>query len=129
MVSSTIPAWIQALGALVVAGAIVGGFYHRQFVQPAEETADTAMSRANEALDVAESTQDRVDNLDDDLRESLEELSANVNDLVEGMERQRREARGTSYQLYVLAEAINESDEAPDVPVPDEDDFLRGGGD
>lgn len=124
--AGTLPAWIQAAAAVAVTLGAGVGAYHRWMVQPIAEQAETAMSKAETAHDTAEDASDQIDSLDDDLRESLDNLSDTLDDLVDGLENQRREARGRSYQLYVLSKAINEAEETPDVPVPDEEDFLRG---
>lgn len=113
MPGGSIPAWIQAGAATLMFGGLVSGTYHRFVVAPAREDAEVAKTTAREA-------KAKADGLDNDLRETLEELSG-------GVERLERESRGHSYQLYVLSKAINEHEEMPDVAVPDEDDFLRGG--
>lgn len=126
MVGTALGAVEVAVGLLTIVG-IVGGAYHRFAIVPVQTEADDAMSTAREAKQLAESNRDELDALDEDLRQSLDELSSSVAELVDGMEQQRREYRGQSYQVYLLAKAMNESDSTPDVPVPDEDEFLRGG--
>jgi hypothetical protein len=126
--AGTLPAWIQAFTALAVAVGAGVGAYHRWMVLPVKEQADSAMSKAKSAHETAGDAADEIDALDDDLRDSMDDLTGTLDELVDSLENQRREARGRSYQLYVLSKAINESEETPDVPVPDEEDFLRGGG-
>lgn len=126
--AGTLPAWIQAVAAVTVTLGAGVGAYHRWMVRPVKQQAESAMSKASTAHATAEDAAQQADALDDDLRESLDGLRDTLDDLVDSLETQRREARGRSYQLYVLSKAINEADETPDVPVPDEDDFLRGAG-
>lgn len=127
--AGTLPAWIQAFAALAVTVGAGVGAYHRWMVQPIKQEADSAMSKATAAHSKAEDASEDIGSLDEDLRESLDGLTGTMDDLVHALEEQRRESRGRSYQLYVLSKAINEAEETPDVPVPDEEDFLRGGGD
>lgn len=126
--AGTLPGWIQAAAAVAVTFGAGVGAYHRWMVVPIKQRAESAMSKAERAYDTADDAVDDVDSLDDDLRDSMDNLTTAIDNLVDSLETQRREARGRSYQLYVLSKAINEFDEAPDVPVPDEEDFLRGGG-
>lgn len=126
--AGTLPAWIQAFAALAVTIGAGVGAYHRWMVRPVKREAEQAMSKAETAHDTAEDATDEIDALDNDLRDSMDDLTETLDNLVDSLESQRREARGRSYQLYVLSKAINEADETPDVPVPDEEDFLRGGG-
>lgn len=127
MAGSTLPAWFQALGAVVTVIAIILGAGHRYLIKPAHETAEDAMSKARAAHQQAEDNREDIDDLDGDLRETLDHLSQSIDHLADSLEEQRRESRGQSYQIYTLAKAINESDDLPDVPVPNEDQFLRGG--
>lgn len=126
--AATLPAWIQAATAITVTIGAAVGAYHRWMVLPVKEQAETAMSKAKTAHNTAKDASEQVDSVDDDLRETLNNLNDTMSGLVDSLEEQRREARGRSYQLYVLSKAINEAEETPDVPVPEEDDFLRGGG-
>lgn len=115
-----------AVGILTIV-AMVGGAYHRFVITPIAQEAGDAMATARTADQKADENAAELDALDEDLRESLEELHEGIDRLADGLEQQRREYRGHSYQVYVLAKAMNEAENTPDVPVPDEEEFLRGG--
>lgn len=114
--------------ALLSIVSALGGAYHRWVVVPAKETARNAMSKARANESAVEENADDLDDIEQDLTETLDDLQQSVDRLASGIEKQRRESRGQSYQIYTLAKALNQADDAPDVPVPDESDFLRGGG-
>jgi len=126
--AATLPAWIQAATAVAVTLGAGVGAYHRWMVKPVKQQAETAMSKAKSAHETADDAAEEVDALDGDLRDSLDDLTTTMGNLGNSLENQRREARGRSYQLYVLSKAINKAEENPDVPVPEKDEFLRGEG-
>lgn len=120
--AGTVAGVVQTAVGILTVVAMFGGAYHRVVVVPAREEASSAMSTAETAEQKAESNQDKIEDLGNDIRESVEYL-------VESEKQGRRERRGQTYQIYQLANAINETEEMPNVDVPDEEDFLRGGSD
>lgn len=132
-----LPAAVQAAAASAMVIIALGGVAHRFVLKPIKETAaeaqttaedamsraDTATQRARDAEDAAEDVADRVDNKLDAIDQSLATIQ-------ESLAEQAREARGRSYTLHRLTEAIRESEDidADKLPAVDEDDFLRGSG-
>jgi type II secretory pathway component PulM len=116
-----------AVAVLSIVSAL-GGAYHRWVVQPTRQKARKAMSKARANESAVEDNADDLDALDEDLTQTLDDLQDSIDTLADGIQKQRRESRGQSYQIYTLAKALNQDDDAPDVPVPDESDFLRGSG-
>lgn len=125
----TVAGTLQVVVGVLSVVATFGGAYHRIVVKPAREKASEAKNMASSAKQHAESNSEDIEDLGADLQDSVDALRDSVDELVESEQRRRRESRGQTYQIYVLAKAINESDETPDVPVPDENEFLRGGED
>lgn len=125
--AGTVAGLAQAAAAVAATTLSTILAYHKLAVAPLHDEVADAMSTASDARQEAEGNTEELDALDDDLRDSINSLRDAIEELNENEQRRRREFRGQSYQLYVLAKTIDESDEMPDVPVPDEDLFLRGG--
>lgn len=118
-----------AVGVVVMIG-IVGGAYHKYVVEPARQEAADAMATARNAKDRAQDAEETAEAVADRLDDRLDDIDDSLEGIEQSLAEQAREARGRSFRMYRLTEAIRESDsiETDKIPEVDEDDILRGGG-
>lgn len=131
-----LPAAVQAAAASAMVLLALGGVAYRFVLKPIKETAaeaattaEDAMSRANTATQRASDAEETAEDVADRVDHKLDAIDQSLATIQESLAEQAREARGRSYTLHRLTEAIRESDDidADKLPAIDEDDFLRGG--
>lgn len=133
-----IPASIQAAAASIMVIVALGGIAYRFTIKPikeqaeaAKEQAGTAVSRADTAVSRAEDAEEAADDIAARVDGKLDGIDTTLEGIQQSLAEQAREARGRTFTMYRLTEAIRKTDaiDTEKIPDVDEDDFLRGGRD
>lgn len=113
----------------------LGGIAYRFTIQPikhqaeaTEQKAGTAMSRADTAVSRADDCEETAEDLTDRVDRKLDNIDATLDGIEQVLAEQAREARGRTFTVFRLTEAIRDSDDidTSDVPDVDKEEFLNG---